>query len=53
MNYEVIEIESFSGAMQKYITLFIDENQAKTFPADESNIDFVEFEKNNPDWDNA
>lgn len=43
MNYEVFTVELPGGDKQEYITLFIDENNAKTFPADESNSDYQQY----------
>lgn len=44
MNYEFFEIPSVTdGEVIQYVTIFIDENNAKTFPADESNPDYVQF----------
>lgn len=51
MNYEIfVMIDNFTGKKQDYILLYIDEDNRKTFPADESNADFVQFVEDNPDW---
>ena len=44
MNYETFNMEHpITGESIKYITVFIDDNSAKTFPADESNPDYMQF----------
>lgn len=53
MNYETFITTLPSGVEREYITVFIDDNNAKTFPADESNSDFVAFSEANPDWNKA
>jgi len=50
MNYEVFTAEQADGTICEFITLFIDDNNAKTFAADESNSEFVAFSEANPDW---
>jgi len=54
MNYETFTItDPINGNESEYITVFIDDNNAKTFLADESNSDFVAFAEANPDWNKA
>lgn len=43
MNYESFTIELLGGTQQEYITVYLDEKNAKTFPADKSNADYVAF----------
>ena len=42
MNYEEIEIESLDGT-QKHIIIDLGDGAFKSFPADESNPEFVAF----------
>ena len=42
MNYKEIETESF-GKIQKHIVVFGEGDSYKTFPADESNPEYVAF----------
>ena len=53
MNYKVFNLEIPDGTVMEYITVFIHEDNAKTFPVDENNLDFVKFSEANPDWNKA
>lgn len=44
MDYEIVTVD---GA--KYVTVFLSETSAQTFPADKSNPDFAAFIEANPD----
>jgi hypothetical protein len=44
MDYEIVTVDG-----NKYVTVFVSETSAQTFPADESNLDFVAFIEMNPD----
>lgn len=44
MNYETFTFENpVTGQLMEYVTVFIDESNAKTFLTDESNSDYVAF----------
>lgn len=44
MNYEVFTItDPINGNKAEYITLFIDEENAKTFPSDPENSDYQQY----------
>jgi hypothetical protein len=43
MNYETFTVTSFDGSEKEYVTLHIDDNNAKTFPADEANSDYQAY----------
>jgi hypothetical protein len=43
MNYEEIEIESLDGTTQKHIIVDLGDGAFKSFPADESNPEYVAF----------
>lgn len=43
MSYKLFTVELPSGNKQEYVTLFIDENNAKTFPVDEANADYQQY----------
>lgn len=44
MKYETFTFENpVTGQLMEYVTVFIDESNAKTFPADEANPDYVQF----------
>ena len=44
MKYETFTFENpVTGQLVEYVTVFIDESNAKTFPADESNPDYQQF----------
>lgn len=50
MNYETFTITDWRTEQElTYVTIYLDENNAKTFPADESNPDYVAFIEDNPD----
>lgn len=53
MDYEIFKLEIPDGTIREYIAVFIDEDNAKTFPVDEDNLDFVQFVEANPDWNEA
>jgi hypothetical protein len=44
IKYEEIEVESMAG-VQKHIVVEIAEGEFKSFPADESNPEYVAFQK--------
>lgn len=44
MKYKVIEMSiHWDDTKQKFVTVTIDEENYKTFPADKSNADYVQF----------
>lgn len=44
MKYETFTFEDpITSQLSEYITLYINENNAKTFPVDESNPDYIKF----------
>lgn len=43
MDYEVFSMVMLDGTEQEFVTLYIDEGNAKTFPADETNEDYLTF----------
>jgi len=44
MNYKEIEVETLNG-IQKHIIIDLGDGAFKSFPADESNPEFVAFQK--------
>lgn len=49
MNYEILTVTTADGILQKYVTVYIDEHSAQTFPADIENADYVAFIEANPE----
>lgn len=50
MNYEIFEVENWrDNTIQKHVVIYLDEDNARTFPADESNPDYIAFIEANPD----
>lgn len=39
--YETFTFEFTDGTKQDFVTVYLDDNNAKTFPVDESNADYV------------
>jgi hypothetical protein len=51
MTYQIIEVESF-GVKTKHVIIDNCDDTFVSFPADESNPNFVAFIKANPNWIN-
>lgn len=50
MKYEIFNIKDINGGLRSFVMLYLDGENIKTFPTDESNADFVAFTEANPDW---
>ena len=53
MDYKTFTVEDKDGNEKEFITVYLDENSAITFVADESSPEFVAFVEANPDWNKA
>ena len=49
MTYEIIEVESFDGSVSKHVIIDNGDDTFVSFPADESNPNYVAFIEANPD----